>query len=154
MPASPKVVTYDLQPEMSSVEVTDALVAAIAKGYDLIVANYANPDMVGHTGDLDAAIKACEAVDRGLGRVVEAIEKGQSSLIVTADHGNCEVMVDPQTGGAHTAHTLNPVPVILVGGPQGATLNDGCLADLAPSLLELMDLPKPPEMTGKTLIAR
>ena len=154
MPASPKVVTYDLQPEMSSVEVTDALVAAIAKGYDLIVANYANPDMVGHTGDLDAAIKACEAVDRGLGRVVEAIEKGQGSLIVTADHGNCEVMVDPQTGGAHTAHTLNPVPVILVGGPQGATLNDGCLADLAPSLLELMDLPKPPEMTGKTLIAR
>jgi 2,3-bisphosphoglycerate-independent phosphoglycerate mutase len=139
---------------MSSVEVTDALVAAIAKGYDLIVANYANPDMVGHTGDLDAAIKACEAVDRGLGRVVEAIEKGQGSLIVTADHGNCEVMVDPQTGGAHTAHTLNPVPVILVGGPQGATLNDGCLADLAPSLLELMDLPKPPEMTGKTLIAR
>jgi 2,3-bisphosphoglycerate-independent phosphoglycerate mutase len=110
--------------------------------------------MVGHTGDLDAAIKACEAVDRGLGRVVEAIEKGQGSLIVTADHGNCEVMVDPQTGGAHTAHTLNPVPVILVGGPQGATLNDGCLADLAPSLLELMDLPKPPEMTGKTLIAR
>jgi 2,3-bisphosphoglycerate-independent phosphoglycerate mutase len=154
MPASPKVATYDLQPEMSSVEVTDALVAAIAKGYDLIVANYANPDMVGHTGDLDAAIKACEAVDRGLGRVVEAIEKGQGSLIVTADHGNCEVMVDPQTGGAHTAHTLNPVPVILVGGPQGATLNDGCLADLAPSLLELMDLPKPPEMTGKTLIAR
>jgi 2,3-bisphosphoglycerate-independent phosphoglycerate mutase len=139
---------------MSSVEVTDALVAAIAKGYDLIVANYANPDMVGHTGDLDAAIEACEAVDRGLGRVVEAIEKGQGSLIVTADHGNCEVMVDPQTGGAHTAHTLNPVPVILVGGPQGATLNDGCLADLAPSLLELMDLPKPPEMTGKTLIAR
>jgi 2,3-bisphosphoglycerate-independent phosphoglycerate mutase len=130
------------------------LEAAIAKGYDLIVANYANPDMVGHTGDLDAAIKACEAVDRGLGRVVEAIEKGQCSLIVTADHGNCEVMVDPQTGGAHTAHTLNPVPVILVGGPQGATLNDGCLADLAPSLLELMDLPKPPEMTGKTLIAR
>ena len=139
---------------MSSVEVTDALVAAIAKGYDLIVANYANPDMVGHTGDLDAAIKACEAVDRGLGRVVEAIEKERGSLIVTADHGNCEVMVDPQTGGAHTAHTLNPVPVILVGGPQGATLNDGCLADLAPSLLELMDLPKPPEMTGKTLIAR
>ena len=154
MPASPKVATYDLQPEMSSVEVTDALVAAIAEGYDLIVANYANPDMLGHTGDLDAAIKACEAVDRGLGRVVEAIEKGQGSLIVTADHGNCEVMVDPQTGGAHTAHTLNPVPVILVGGPQGATLNDGCLADLAPSLLELMDLPKPPEMTGKTLIAR
>ena len=154
MPASPKVATYDLQPEMSSVEVTDALVAAIAKGYDLIVANYANPDMVGHTGDLDAAIEACEAVDRGLGRVVEAIEEGQGSLIVTADHGNCEVMVDPQTGGAHTAHTLNPVPVILVGGPQGATLNDGCLADLAPSLLELMDLPKPPEMTGKTLIAR
>ena len=154
MPASPKVATYDLQPEMSSVEVTDALVAAIAKGYDLIVANYANSDMVGHTGDLDAAIKACEAVDRGLGRVVEAIEKERGSLIVTADHGNCEVMVDPQTGGAHTAHTLNPVPVILVGGPQGATLNDGCLADLAPSLLELMDLPKPPEMTGKTLIAR
>ena len=152
MPASPKVATYDLQPEMSSVEVTDALVAAIAKGYDLIVANYANPDMVGHTGDLDAAIKACEAVDRGLGRVVEAIEKGQGSLIVTADHGNCEVMVDPQTGGAHTAHTLNPVPVILVGGPQGATLNDGCLADLAPSLLAMLGIKQPTAMTGNSLL--
>ena len=152
MPASPKVATYDLQPEMSSRQVTDALVAAITEGYDLIVTNYANPDMVGHTGDLDAAIKACEAVDRGLGRVLEAIGKVQGSMIVTADHGNCEVMTDPVTGGTHTAHTLNPVPVILVGGPQGAALTDGCLADLAPSLLALMHLPTPPEMTGKTLI--
>ena len=152
MPASPKVATYDLQPEMSSRQVTDALVAAITEGYDLIVTNYANPDMVGHTGDLDAAIKACEAVDQGWGRGLEAIGKVQGSMIVTADHGNCEVMTDPVTGGTHTAHTLNPVPVILVGGPQGAALTDGCLADLAPSLLALMHLPTPPEMTGKTLI--
>ena len=97
---------------------TDKFVAAIEAGYDLIVVNYANPDMVGHTGDLQAAIKACEAVDRGLGRVVEALAKAGGAMIVTADHGNCETMVDPVTGGPHTAHTTNPVPVILVGGPR------------------------------------
>jgi 2,3-bisphosphoglycerate-independent phosphoglycerate mutase len=154
MAPSPKVATYDLQPEMSAGEVTDAFVRAIEEGYDLIVANYANPDMVGHTGDLAAAIKACEAVDRGLSRVVDALEKAGGAMVVTADHGNCELMVDPATGGPHTAHTTNPVPVILVGGPDGATLRDGRLADLAPTVLGLMGLDLPPEMTGRTLIER
>ncbi|MDU8910083.1 2,3-bisphosphoglycerate-independent phosphoglycerate mutase [Aestuariicoccus sp. MJ-SS9] len=153
MPKSPKVATYDMQPEMSSQEVTDRFVAAIEAGYDLIVTNYANPDMVGHTGDLEAAIKACEAVDAGLGRVVEALEQAGGAMIVTADHGNCETMVDPVTGGPHTAHTTNPVPVILVGGPEGARLRNGRLADLAPTLLQLMGLDKPEEMTGTSLIA-
>src|SRR6056297_3453607 len=153
MAPSPKVATYDLQPEMSAAEVTDQLVAAIAEGYDLIVVNYANPDMVGHTGDLAAAMAACEAVDRGLGRVTEALDTYGGAMIVTADHGNCEVMVDPESGGPHTAHTLNPVPVILVGGPQEARLGKGRLADLAPTILELMGLPKPEEMTGKSLLS-
>ncbi len=153
MPKSPDVATYDLQPEMSSVEVTDKFVEAIEAGYDLIVTNYANPDMVGHTGDLKAAMRACEAVDAGLARVVAALEKVGGMMIVTADHGNCEVMVDPETGGPHTAHTLNPVPVVLVGGPEGGQLENGRLADLAPTLLELMGLEIPPEMTGESLIA-
>jgi 2,3-bisphosphoglycerate-independent phosphoglycerate mutase len=153
MPPSPKVATYDLQPEMSADQVSDHFVAAIEKGYDLIVVNYANPDMVGHTGSLPAAIKACEAVDRGLTRALAALTARGGAMIVTADHGNCEVMVDPVTGEPHTAHTVNPVPVILVGGPAGATLRNGRLADLAPTLLQLMGLPQPPEMTGKTLIA-
>ena len=152
MPLSPKVATYDLQPEMSSGEVTDKFVEAIEAGYDLIVTNFANPDMVGHTGDLKAAIKACEAVDQGLARVVAALEKVGGAMIVTADHGNCETMVDPVTGGPHTAHTLNPVPVVLFGGPEGASLRHGRLADLAPTVLELMGLPMPAEMTGKSLI--
>lgn len=153
MAASPKVATYDLQPEMSADEVTDHFVAAIEEGYDLIIVNYANPDMVGHTGDLQAAMKACEAVDRGLGRVVNALNKAGGAMIVTADHGNCEVMVHPDTGKPHTAHTTNPVPVILCGGPEGATLETGRLADLAPTLLALMGLPKPPEMTGESLLS-
>ena len=152
MPQSPKVATYDLQPEMSAPAVSDALVAAIEKGYDLIVVNYANPDMVGHTGDLDAAIKACEAVDHGLGRAMAALEKAGGAMIVTADHGNCETMIDPETGGPHTAHTTNPVPVIVVGAPQGAGLRDGRLADLAPTLLQLMGIAKPAEMTGESLL--
>ena len=152
MALSPKVATYDLQPEMSAPEVTDHLVGAIEQGYDLIVVNYANPDMVGHTGDLAAAIAACEAVDLGLGRVLAALNKAAGAMIVTADHGNCELMVDPFTGGPHTSHTTNPVPVILVGGPPDATLRSGRLADLAPTLLRLMGLPLPPEMTGESLI--
>ena len=152
MPKSPKVATYDLQPEMSAPEVTDKFVEAIEAGYDLIVTNYANPDMVGHTGDLQAAMKACEAVDQGLGRVLEALEKAGGAIIVTADHGNCETMVDPETGGPHTAHTINPVPVVLFGGPEGAQLSDGRLADLAPTLLQLMNLPQPDEMTGQSLL--
>ena len=154
MPQSPKVATYDLQPEMSADQVTDAFVKAIGSGYDLIVTNYANPDMVGHTGDLAAGIKACEAVDAGLGQVLAALEAAGGAMIVTADHGNCEMMIDPETGGPHTAHTTNPVPVALVGGPEGVTLRDGRLADLAPTLLELMGLELPPEMTGRSLIVR
>ena len=153
MPKSPDVATYDLQPEMSAGEVTDAFVKAIEDGYDLIVVNYANPDMVGHTGDLDAAIAACEAVDQGLGRAVKALETVGGAMIVTADHGNCDVMIDPETGGPHTAHTLNPVPVIAVGVPEGSILNDGRLADLAPTVLHLMGLDLPDEMTGSCLLA-
>jgi 2,3-bisphosphoglycerate-independent phosphoglycerate mutase len=150
---SPKVATYDLQPEMSAPELTDKAVGAIASGqYDLIVLNYANPDMVGHTGSLPAAIKAVETVDAGLGRIVQAIEKAGGALVVTADHGNCELMRDPKTGGPHTAHTTNPVPVILVGARNRALAAEGRLADIAPTLLELMELPKPQEMTGKSLL--
>lgn len=154
MPKSPKVATYDLQPEMSAPEVADHLVSAIERGFDLIVVNFANPDMVGHTGSLPAAIKACEAVDQGLGRALVALKAKGGSMIVTADHGNCETMIDVATGGPHTAHTINPVPVILVGGPAGAKLRQGGrLSDLAPTLLQLMGLPLPPEMTGESLIA-
>ena len=152
MPKSPKVATYDLQPEMSSGEVTQAFVKAIGEGYDLIVTNYANPDMVGHTGDLDAAMKACASVDQGLGEVLAALDAAGGAMIVTADHGNCETMIDPETGGPHTAHTINPVPVALVGGPEGAVLRNGRLADLAPTLLALMGLEQPEEMTGRSLL--
>lgn len=149
---SPKVATYDLKPEMSAPELTEKAVQAIRSGtYDLIVLNYANPDMVGHTGSLAATIKAVETVDTGLGRIVEAIRATGGALLVTADHGNCELMRDPETGGPHTAHTTNPVPVVLLGGGD-VTLSEGRLADIAPTLLELMDLRKPAEMTGVSLI--
>ena len=154
MPASPKVATYDLQPEMAAPEVSARLVQAIAQGYDLIVVNFANPDMVGHTGDLGAAIRACQAVDAGLGAALEALEQAGGAMLLTADHGNCEMMIDPETGGPHTAHTLNPVPVAVIGGPQGIGLRDGRLADIAPTVLELMGLDAPPEMTGQSLITR
>jgi 2,3-bisphosphoglycerate-independent phosphoglycerate mutase len=152
---SPKVATYDLKPEMSAFEVTDRLVAAIEGGkYDLIVVNFANTDMVGHTGDLAAAIRAVEAVDRCLGRVRDALKKVGGAMIVTADHGNAEMMEDPVTHEPHTAHTLNRVPVVLVNGPgDGLRLRDGRLADIAPTLLALMALPQPKEMTGRSLMA-
>ena len=153
MPPSPKVATYDLAPEMAAGEVTDALVGAIRDGYDLIVVNYANPDMVGHTGDLEAAKRACAAVDAGLGRALEALAQAGGAAVVSADHGNCETMI-AEDGGPHTAHTTNLVPVILVGGPAGARLHDGRLADLAPTVLELMGLEQPAEMTGRSLIDR
>jgi 2,3-bisphosphoglycerate-independent phosphoglycerate mutase len=154
MVPSPKVATYDLQPEMSAPELTDKAVEAIGSGkYDLIVLNYANPDMVGHTGSLPAAIKAVETVDSGLGRIADAIRKAGGALLVTADHGNCELMHDPATGGPHTSHTTNPVPVLLLGGGNAA-LAEGRLADIAPTLLELMGLPQPPEMTGGSLMHR
>ena len=154
MAPSPKVRTYDLAPEMASGEVTEHLAGAIRSGkYDLIICNYANPDMVGHTGDLAAAIRAVESVDRGLGEALKALGEVGGAMIVTADHGNCELMVDPETGGPHTAHTLNPVPVILVGGPEGAKLRSGGrLADLAPTLLALIGIAQPAEMTGQSLI--
>ncbi len=152
MVPSPKVATYDLQPEMSAPELTDRAVQAIATGkYDLIVLNYANPDMVGHTGSLPAAIRAVETVDTGLGRIAAAIADQGGALLVTADHGNSEQMRDPETGEPHTAHTTNPVPLLLTGVP-GATLRDGRLADLAPTLLDLMGLEAPTEMTGHSLI--
>jgi len=154
MPLSPKVATYDLQPEMSAPEVTDRLVEAIGQGYDLIVVNYANPDMVGHTGSLSAAIAACEEIDRDLARVLVALRQAGGAMLLTADHGNCEMMIDLETGGPHTAHTTNPVPVALIGGPAGARIRDGRLADIAPTLLELMGLAPPPEMTGVSLIQR
>ena len=154
MVPSPKVATYDLQPEMSAPELADKAVAAIESAkYDLIVLNFANPDMVGHTGVLAAAIKAVETVDTALGRIAEAVRAQGGALLITADHGNCELMKDPATGGPHTAHTTNPVPVVLVGGGANA-LHDGRLADIAPTLLELMGLPKPSEMTGSSLILR
>jgi 2,3-bisphosphoglycerate-independent phosphoglycerate mutase len=153
MVPSPKVATYDLQPEMSAPELTEKAVAAINSGkYDMIVLNYANPDMVGHTGSLPAAIKAVETVDTGLGRIADAIQKAGGALLVTADHGNCEMMRDPQTGGPHTAHTTNPVPVVLLGARNRGLVAEGRLADIAPTLLELMELPKPNEMTGKSLL--
>lgn len=153
MVPSPKVATYDLQPEMSAPELTEKAVAAIDSGkYDLIVLNFANPDMVGHTGSLPAAVKAVETVDAGLGRIAAAVKAQGGALLATADHGNCEMMRDPATGGPHTAHTTNPVPVFLAGGPAGARLHDGRLADVAPTLLRLMGLPQPAAMTGKPLV--
>ena len=153
MVPSPKVATYDLQPEMSAPELTDNAVEAITSGkYDLIVLNFANADMVGHTGSIPAAVKAVETVDTGLGRIAKAIEQMGGALLVTADHGNAEMMVDPETGGPHTAHTLNPVPLILMGAGNRLTVKEGRLADIAPTLLELMGLPKPAEMTGTSLL--
>jgi 2,3-bisphosphoglycerate-independent phosphoglycerate mutase len=152
MVPSPKVATYDLQPEMSAPELTEKAVAAIGSGkYDLIVLNFANPDMVGHTGSLSAAIKAVQTVDTGLGRIADAIARQGGALLVTADHGNCEMMRDPQTGGPHTAHTTNPVPVFLAG-TNNTRLHNGRLADLAPTLLDLMQIQKPADMTGTSLI--
>ena len=151
---SPKVATYDLKPEMSAYEVTDRLVVAIEGGrYDLIVVNFANTDMVGHTGDLAAAIKAVEAVDRCLGRVRDAVGKVGGAMLVTADHGNAEMMEDPVTHEPHTAHTLNRVPVVLVNGRgESIRLQDGRLADIAPTILALMGLPQPKEMSGRSLM--
>jgi 2,3-bisphosphoglycerate-independent phosphoglycerate mutase len=154
MVPSPKVATYDLQPEMSAPALTDKAVEAIASGqYDMIVLNFANPDMVGHTGSLPAAIRAVETVDTCLGRIAAAVEKAGGALLVTADHGNAEMMRDPETGGPHTAHTLNKVPLMLLGSPTPA-IADGRLADLAPTMLALMELPQPAEMTGRSLLRR
>jgi 2,3-bisphosphoglycerate-independent phosphoglycerate mutase len=149
---SPKVATYDLQPAMSAPEVTDRLVEAIeSKAFDLIVVNYANGDMVGHTGKLDAAVQATAAVDTCLGRLEDAVAAAGGALLITADHGNCEMMLDAD-GVDHTAHTLNPVPVLLINAPAGIEgLRDGALADIAPTILDLLGIKRPVEMTGHAL---
>ncbi len=158
-PSSPKVATYDLQPEMSAAQVTADAKAAILSGqYGLIVVNYANPDMVGHTGSLPAAIKACEATDAGLGELLEALAAQHGKAVILADHGNAEQMWDPVRNEPHTAHTLNLVEVFVVGeglvAGQTKMRTGGRLADIAPTVLELMGLPKPAEMTGESLLAR
>jgi 2,3-bisphosphoglycerate-independent phosphoglycerate mutase len=152
---SPKVATYDRQPEMSAPEVTDKVVEAIAAHrFDVIVLNYANTDMVGHTGRLDAAVKAVETVDGCLGRLSQAIERAGGTLVITADHGNAEMMRDPQTGEPHTAHTLNPVPFVVVNPPaEIGRLENGRLSDIAPTLLDMLGLTKPAAMTGHSLIS-
>ena len=153
---SPNVATYDLQPEMSAPEVTDKLVTAINSGeYATIIVNFANPDMVGHTGILSAAIKAVECVDSCIGKISDAIRANDGVMFVTADHGNVELMTNQQTGVAHTAHTNFDVPIICVSDVlKNVTLNNGCLADVAPTLLELLELPQPSEMTGVSLLKR
>ena len=152
---SPKVKTYDLQPEMSAFELTESLVSEIAsKKYKLIVCNFANTDMVGHTGNLDAAIKAVEAVDSCLGRIHQAAKETQTEILITADHGNAEQMTDNLTKKSHTAHTTNPVPLVYIGNNKNSLLGPhiGTLADLAPTLLSLMDIKQPEEMTGQSLL--
>jgi len=149
---SPKVETYDMKPEMSAYEVTEKVIDCIkSKKYDTIILNYANPDMVGHTGNLEAAIKAVETIDDCVGKVVEAIKEVNGVVLITADHGNSEQMVDYKTGEPYTAHTTNPVPLILVG-MEKAKLKPGKLSDLAPTMLEIIGIPKPEEMTGESLL--
>jgi 2,3-bisphosphoglycerate-independent phosphoglycerate mutase len=151
---SPKVATYDLQPEMSAPEVTDNLVAAIrSRDYDLIVCNFANGDMVGHSGKLDAAIEAVECIDRCLARIIETLTEVDGQCLITADHGNVEKMNDDTSGQAHTAHTSELVPLIYIGSKDISLDTDGTLSDVAPTILELMDIPQPSEMTGRSLVA-
>ena len=151
---SPKVETYDLKPEMSAYEVTEKVLTAINEDkYDNIILNFANTDMVGHTGNLEAAIKAVEVIDECVGKIVELVKNKEGVLLITADHGNAEQMIDYKTGDPHTAHTTNVVPLILVG-MENVQLKPGKLADLAPTMLDIMNLEKPEEMTGESLIVR
>ena len=153
---SPKVETYDMKPEMSAYEVTEKVLEAIESGkYDCIILNYANPDMVGHTGNLDAAVKAVETVDECVGKVVKAVEDKKGNLLITADHGNAEQMIDYSTGEPHTAHTTNLVPLIVITEKENQKIKqDGKLADLAPTILDLMNIEKPEEMTGESLLEK
>jgi 2,3-bisphosphoglycerate-independent phosphoglycerate mutase len=149
---SQRVATYDLAPEMSAAGVTDALCRAIeARKHDFLLCNYANADMVGHTGVLPAVIRAVETVDECLGRVLRSAEKVGSHVLITADHGNCEMMIDPATGGVHTAHTMNPVPLVAVRSSASSLRPGGSLRDVAPTVLGLMGIEPPPEMTGRDL---
>jgi 2,3-bisphosphoglycerate-independent phosphoglycerate mutase len=150
---SQKVATYDLMPEMSAPGITDVLCKALdSRSYDFILCNYANADMVGHSGSLDATIRAVETVDECLARVVKSAERGNYRLIVTADHGNAEMMIDPETGGPHTAHTTSPVPFVIIGDESSGTLRDGgALCDVAPTILGMLGIDQPAEMTGKPL---
>jgi 2,3-bisphosphoglycerate-independent phosphoglycerate mutase len=150
---SPRVATYDLQPEMSLPELTARLVAAIDAGsFDVIVCNIANPDMVGHTGNIAAAIKAAEAVDAALGAIESAVRRAGGALLVTADHGNLEMMRDAESGQPHTAHTVGPVPFVYLGERPAALREGGALRDVAPTMLDLLGLPQPGEMSGRSLL--
>jgi 2,3-bisphosphoglycerate-independent phosphoglycerate mutase len=150
---SPRVATYDLKPEMSAFEVTEEAVRRLSDStYGFFVLNYANADMVGHTGVIEAAVKAVETVDTCLGRLIEAVRRRSGTVLVTADHGNADQMVDYETGSPHTAHTMHPVPILLVGPATRQSLRSGILADVAPTLLSLMGLPAPAVMTGKSLV--
>ena len=153
---SPKVATYDLQPEMSAPEVCDRLVEAIrSEKYDVIIINFANPDMVGHTGIMEAAIKAMETVDACVGKAVEAVKEVNGQMFICADHGNADEMFDLETGTPMTAHSTNPVPFILVNAGEGIGLKEGGkLCDIIPTLLDLMGIPQPAEMTGRSLVIR
>jgi len=154
--ASQKVATYDLAPEMSALGITDVLCAAIAAGeHDFMLCNYANADMVGHTGSIPATLRAVETVDQCLTRIVAAAQEAGARLLVTADHGNCEMMVDPATGGPHTAHTTNPVPFLVIDGERTHPLRaGGALCDVGPTILGLLGIGQPVEMTGRDLRVR
>jgi 2,3-bisphosphoglycerate-independent phosphoglycerate mutase len=154
IPSPRDIATYDKKPEMSARQITDSLVKHIKSGqYGFILANYANPDMVGHTGVLEAAIKAVEVLDECLGRVIRAAQGAGARVIITADHGNLESMSNPSSGQPHTAHTTDPVPFILTGKIVNLR-NEGLLADVAPTILDLLDIEKPVEMTGRSLIIK
>ena len=152
---SPKVATYDLQPEMSAYEVTDKLLAALdTDKYDVVILNYANCDMVGHTGVMSAAVKAVEAVDECIGKIVDKVREMNGVIFITADHGNAEQMIDPKDHSVFTAHTTNVVPFVAIGLDDGQKVTDGRLADLAPTILDVMGMDVPAEMTGKSLIVK
>ena len=156
VPSPKDVPTYDLKPQMSAYEVCDRILEAIeSEKYDVIIANFANPDMVGHTGVIPAAVKAVETVDECVGKIADAITAKGGTLFICADHGNCDQMIDYTTGEPHTAHTTNPVPFILVNYEEDYTLREGgCLADILPTLIECMGEEQPSEMTGKSLIVK
>ena len=156
VPSPKEVATYDLKPQMSAYQVCDKLVEAIKSDkYDVVIVNFANPDMVGHTGIEAAAIKAIEVVDECVGKAVDAVKEMDGVLFICADHGNAEQLIDYQTGEPWTAHTTNPVPFILVNAAPGQKLREGgCLADIIPTLIELMGMEQPKEMTGKSLLTR